>query len=57
MAWWMYIVVVALLAAGVYGFAVLVGFNTRRLTSKTHLRAEDLYDRFADPPRERRRRP
>jgi hypothetical protein len=52
----MYIVVVAILAAGIYGFAVLVGFHTRRLTSKTHLRAEDLYDRFADPPRKRRRR-
>jgi hypothetical protein len=56
MTWWMYIVVVALLAAGVYGFAVLVGFHTRRLTSKTDLRAEDLYDRFADPLRKRRPR-
>jgi hypothetical protein len=53
--WWMYVVVVAILALGVYGFMTLVGFTTRRLTSKTDRRAEDMYDEFTDPPRTRHR--
>jgi hypothetical protein len=55
--WWMYLIVVLVLALGVYGFLAFVRFQTRRLTSKTDLRAEDLYDRYADPPRRRRGRP
>jgi len=53
--WWVDIVVVALLAFGIYGFATLIGFHTRRLTSKTDRRAEDLYDKFTDPQRSRHR--
>jgi len=53
--WWVDIVVVALFAVGIYGFATLVGFNTRRLTGKTDRRAEDMYDEFADPARNRHR--
>ena len=53
--WWMDIVIVLLLASGVYGFITLVRFNTRQLTRKIDRRAEDLYDNFADPPRSRHR--
>ena len=44
--WWVDIVVVLLFIFGIYGFATLVGFNTRRLTGKTDRRAEDLYDQY-----------
>jgi hypothetical protein len=54
--WWMYIVVVAVLAFGIYGFVSLVRFHTQRLTSETTRRAEDMYDLYADPPRKRHRR-
>jgi len=53
--WWVDIVVVALFIFGIYGFATLVGFNTRWLSRKTDRRAEDLYDEHADPPRSRHR--
>jgi hypothetical protein len=53
--WWVDIVVVVLLIFGIYGFATLVGFHTRRLTGKTDRRAEDLYDKYGDPPRSRHR--
>jgi hypothetical protein len=52
---WVDIVVVLLFAFGIYGFATLVGFNTRWLTRKTDRRAEDLYDEHADPPPSRHR--
>jgi hypothetical protein len=52
--WWIYIVVVALIALGIYGFAKLVRFETHSLTRKTSRRAEDLYDSYADIPRRRR---
>ncbi len=48
--WWTYIVVPALLAVGIYGFVLIVRVNTRRLTSETDRRAEDLYDDFGDSP-------
>ena len=54
--WWVDIVVVLLFILGIYGFATLVGFNTRWLTGKTHRRAEDLYDQYGDPPQRRHRR-
>lgn len=53
--WWVDIVVVILFILGIYGFATLVGFNTRWLTGKTHRRAEDLYDDYSEP-RPRRHR-
>jgi hypothetical protein len=54
--WWMYIVVVALLAFGIYAFVSLVGFRTRQMSSKTGRRAEDMYGLYVDPPRKRHRR-
>ena len=56
MSWWMDIIVVAVLALGVYGFLTLTGFETRVFSRKTSRRAEDMYDRFADTPRRRYRR-
>jgi hypothetical protein len=55
--WWMNIIVVALLAFGIYGFVSLVGFRTRWLNSKTTRRAEDMYGQYAAPPRKHHRRP
>ena len=54
--WWVDIVVVLLFILGIYGFATLVGFNTRWLTGKTDRRAEDLYDEYGDPQQRRHRR-
>jgi hypothetical protein len=53
--WWIDIVVVALMALGVYGFITMIGFHTRRLISKTDRTAKDMYDQFADSPRRRHR--
>ena len=55
--WWIYIVIVAVLAFGVYALLTLIGFQTRWLTRKTDRTAEDMYDEFADSPRRRHRRP
>ena len=54
--WWMYIVLVAVLAFGAYAFLTFVGFQTRGLTRKTNRRAEDMYDEFAGSPGKRHRR-
>ena len=56
MQWWMYIVVIAVLALGIYGFVLMVRFRTSWLTSETNRRAEDMYDQYADSPRNRHRR-
>jgi hypothetical protein len=52
----MYIIVIAVLAFGIYGFFSLVRFRTRWMTSETTRRAEDMYDQYADSPRKRHRR-
>ena len=54
--WWTTIIVVALLAFGIVGFVSLVRLFEQRLTSETTRRAEDMYDQYADSPRERHRR-
>jgi hypothetical protein len=54
--WWMYIVVVAVLAFGAYAFLTFVGFQTRGLTRKTDRSAENMYDQFAGSPGKRHRR-
>jgi hypothetical protein len=51
--WWMYIIVVALMAFGIYGFVSLVRFLAQPLTSETTRRAEDMYDLYEDSPRKR----
>jgi hypothetical protein len=55
--WWQYIVIVALLAAGIYGFVVLARYMTRQMTHKTDRRAEDMYDEFSSPRKEKDRWP
>ena len=54
--WWMNIIVVALLALGIFGFVMLVRLVTQRLTGETIRRAEDMYDEYADSPHKRHRR-
>jgi hypothetical protein len=49
--WWEYIVVPALLVVGGYGFALMVGVNTRWLTRKTDRNAESMYANYASPRR------
>ena len=49
--WWMYIIVVALMAFGIYGFVSLVRVLAQPLTSETTRRAEDMYDLYGDSPR------
>ncbi len=53
--WWQYIIIAAVLIAGVYGFLVLTGFETRVLTRKTGRTAESMYENYADSnPKQRR---
>src|SRR5690349_10728272 len=54
--WWTTIIVVALLAFGIVGFVSMVRLFEQRLTSETTRGAEDMYDQYADSPRERHRR-
>lgn len=53
--WWIYIVVVVLLATGIYAFVEAVGFRTRLLTRKSTRTAESMYDNYADSPGKQRR--
>jgi hypothetical protein len=55
--WWQYIVIVALLAAGIYGFVVLVRYMTQQMTRKTDRRAEDMYDEFSSARKDKDRWP
>jgi hypothetical protein len=54
--WWMYIVVIAVLAFGIYGFVSLVRLGTRWMTGETTRRPEEMYDQYADSSRKRHRR-
>jgi hypothetical protein len=49
----MYVVVVAVLAFGIYAFIQLTGFQAKWMTSKTTRTAESMYDKYADPRRKR----
>jgi hypothetical protein len=44
--WWQYLIIVAVIALGIYGFVVLARFMTQQRASKTDRRAEDMYDEF-----------
>jgi hypothetical protein len=55
--WWQYIIIVALLAAGIYGFAVLVRYMTLQMTRKTDRRAEDMYEEFSSARKDKDRWP
>jgi hypothetical protein len=55
--WWQYIIIVALLAAGIYGFVVLARYMTQQMTRKTDRRAEDMYDEFSSARKDKDRWP
>jgi hypothetical protein len=55
--WWQYIIIVALIAIGIYGFVVLVRYMTKQMTRKTDRRAEDMYDEFSSARKEKDRWP
>ena len=55
--WWQYIAIPALLAAGIYGFVVLVRHMTQQMTRGTDRRAEDMYDEFSSTRKQKDRWP
>jgi hypothetical protein len=55
--WWQYIAIPALLAAGIYGFVVLVRHMTQQVTRETSRRAEDMYGEFGSTRKEKDRWP
>ena len=55
--WWQYIIIVAVLALGIYGFVVFVRYMTQQMTRKTDRRAEDMYDEFGSARKEKNRWP
>jgi hypothetical protein len=55
MSWWEILIFIAVVVLAVWGFASIVGLQTRTLTRHTRRSAQDLYDNFADSPRKQRR--
>jgi hypothetical protein len=55
MAWWGYILFALAVVLAVKGFLALVGVETRWVTRRSTRTAEDLYQDYADSPREQRR--
>ena len=53
--WWIYVVVVLLLVAGIYAFLQVVGFRTGMLTRRSTRTAESMYENYADPPGKQKR--
>ncbi|HEY1916838.1 MAG TPA: hypothetical protein VGH27_14810 [Streptosporangiaceae bacterium] len=53
--WWVDIVVPVLFILAIYGFLLIVGANMRWLTLRSHKTADDVYDRYADSPRQQRK--
>ncbi len=52
---WLDIAMVALFVFAGYAFLQLVGWRTRGLSRRTKRSAEDMYDQYADSPRQQRR--
>ena len=55
--WWQDIIVVAVIALGIYGFVVLARYTTQQMTRKTDRTAEDMYDEFDSARKEKDRWP
>ena len=55
--WWQYIIIVAVIALGIYGFVVFARYMTQQMTRKTDRRAEDMYDEFDSAGKEKDRWP
>lgn len=53
--WWEYVIIVAVLALGIYGFYTMVGFETRVLSRRTDRTAESMYADNAGLTRRQRR--
>ncbi len=49
--WWLDVLIVLVIIAGIYAFVVMARARTIRLSSHTDRTAEPMYDEFADPPR------
>ncbi len=52
--WLEYVLIVAVLLAGIYSFGKLVGFEKRVLTRRTSRTAEDIYGSYPGPRKPRR---
>ena len=52
--WWQYVIAAVVLIIAVYGFVSLVKVQTHRVSDKTD-NAGDVYDRYADSPRQQHR--
>jgi hypothetical protein len=55
--WWQDIIIVAVIALGIYGFVVLTRYMTQQMTRKTGRRAEDMYDEFDSARKQKDRWP
>jgi len=55
--WWQYIIIVAVIALGIYGFVMFTRYMTQNMSRKTDRRAEDMYDEFGPGRKEKDRRP
>ena len=55
--WWQYIIIAALIGAGIYGFVVLARYMTQQMSRKTDRRAEDMYEEFSSARKEKDRWP
>jgi hypothetical protein len=53
--WWQYVIAAVVLILAVYGFVSLVKVQTHRVSDKTDNTAEDVYDRYAESPRQQQR--
>jgi uncharacterized membrane protein len=53
--WWQYVIAAVVLIIAVYGFVSLVKVQTHRVSDKTDHTAEDVYDRYAESPRQQHR--
>jgi hypothetical protein len=55
MPWWGDVLFLIVAGIAIWGFAVLVGFDTRIVTRKTNRTAENMYPDYADSTRRQRR--
>jgi hypothetical protein len=55
--WWQDIIIVAVIALGIYGFVLLARYTTQQMTRKTDRTAEDMYDEFDSARKEKGRWP
>jgi hypothetical protein len=55
MSWWEITVFIIVVIVAIWGFASMVGLETRNLTRRTSRTAQDLYSSYGDSPRKQRR--